>query len=59
MSKSRAEYESSTEVEKSEVVHDNNAGSLENGGAYDAAATNTLLRRLDWHIVPFLSLLYL
>lgn len=26
---------------------------------FDAARTKKLIRRLDWHIVPFLSLLYL
>lgn len=27
--------------------------------AYDHAATKKLLRRLDWHIIPFMSLIYL
>ena len=26
---------------------------------FDQARTKTLLRKLDWHLVPFLSLLYL
>lgn len=26
---------------------------------FDAKRTKTLLRKLDWHLVPFLSLLYL
>lgn len=26
---------------------------------FDAARTKKLLRKLDWHLVPFLSLLYL
>lgn len=26
---------------------------------FDIARTNSLLRKLDWHLVPFLSLLYL
>lgn len=26
---------------------------------FDAAGTKKLLRKLDWHLVPFLSLLYL
>lgn len=26
---------------------------------FDAAATKKLLRKMDWHIVPFLALLYL
>lgn len=27
--------------------------------AYDRSATKKLLRRLDWHIIPFMSLIYL
>lgn len=26
---------------------------------FDQAATKKLLRRLDWHIIPFMSLIYL
>lgn len=26
---------------------------------YDLKATRRLLRKLDWHLIPFLSLLYL
>lgn len=26
---------------------------------YDRSATKKLLRRLDWHIIPFMSLIYL
>ncbi len=26
---------------------------------FDAVRTKTLLRKLDWHLVPFLALLYL
>jgi hypothetical protein len=26
---------------------------------FDDAATKKLLRRLDWHIIPFMSLIYL
>lgn len=26
---------------------------------YDEGATKRLLRRLDWHIIPFMSLIYL
>lgn len=26
---------------------------------FDAARTKSLLRKLDWHLVPFLALLYL
>lgn len=27
--------------------------------AYDRNATKKLLRKLDWHIIPFMSLIYL
>lgn len=27
--------------------------------SFDQAATKKLLRRLDWHIIPFMSLIYL
>jgi hypothetical protein len=33
-------------------------GELETQG-YDAVSTKTLLRKLDWHIIPFMSLIYL
>ena len=33
--------------------------SAENAQPFDEAATKRLLRKLDWNIVPFLSLLYL
>ncbi|KAH8632032.1 hypothetical protein IG631_13715 [Alternaria alternata] len=26
---------------------------------YDAVATKKLLRKLDWHLIPFMSLIYL
>jgi hypothetical protein len=26
---------------------------------FDASATKKLLRKLDWHIIPFMSLIYL
>lgn len=31
----------------------------DDGPHFDAARTKKLLRKLDWHLVPFLSLLYL
>lgn len=33
--------------------------SLESGPGFDQSATKKLLRKLDWHLVPFLALLYL
>jgi hypothetical protein len=34
------------------------AGDVEPQG-FDAAATKKLLRKLDWHLIPFMSLIYL
>jgi hypothetical protein len=34
------------------------AGDVEPQG-FDAAATKMLLRKLDWHLIPFMSLIYL
>ena len=34
------------------------AGDIEPQG-FDQAATKKLLRKLDWHIIPFMSLIYL
>lgn len=51
------DYNSSSE--KVEVEHVSAPGSIEHGSIFDEAATKKLLRRLDWHLVPFLSLLYL
>ncbi|KAG9235966.1 major facilitator superfamily domain-containing protein [Amylocarpus encephaloides] len=36
-----------------------NADDDDSGPHFDTARTKTLLRKLDWHLVPFLSLLYL
>ena len=33
--------------------------SLEAGPGFDETRTKKLLRKLDWHLVPFLALLYL
>jgi hypothetical protein len=34
------------------------SGDVETQG-FDASATKKLLRKLDWHIIPFMSLIYL
>jgi hypothetical protein len=34
------------------------AGDVETQG-FDDSATKKLLRKLDWHIIPFMSLIYL
>jgi len=47
-------------AEKEAVTYLSGPGSLETGSVgFDAEATKKLLRRLDWHLVPFLALLYL
>jgi len=40
-------------------VSSNTQTSLDDGPHFDAQRTKKLLRKLDWHLVPFLSLLYL
>lgn len=37
---------------------DLSTGELESQG-FDHAATKKLLRKLDWHVIPFMSLIYL
>lgn len=37
---------------------DLSTGEVESQG-FDHAATKKLLRKLDWHIIPFMSLIYL
>jgi uncharacterized protein (UPF0335 family) len=44
--------------ELSETAVDILAGDVETQG-FDASATKKLLRKLDWHIIPFMSLIYL
>jgi hypothetical protein len=46
---------------KEQIAHAERPGSLESADSagFDEQRTKTLLRRLDWHLVPFLALLYL
>jgi hypothetical protein len=41
-----------------EATIDIASGHVETQG-FDESATKRLLRRLDWHIIPFMSLIYL
>jgi len=41
-----------------ETAVDVASGDVELQG-YDSHATKKLLRKLDWHIIPFMSLIYL
>lgn len=40
------------------AASDISTGDIEPQG-WDAQATKKLLRKLDWHIIPFMSLIYL
>lgn len=45
-----------------EVASDSGNGSgsdITDSAGFDQKATKKLLRRLDWHIIPFMSLIYL
>ncbi len=44
---------------KPEMVNESDGTSLESGPGFDQNMTKKLLRKLDWHLVPFLALLYL
>lgn len=47
-------------AEKERATHSSpNSTELGEAPRFDAEQTKALLRRLDWHLVPFLSLLYL
>lgn len=55
-------YDSSpADISAQKVQHVSRPGSVESGeiGKFTAAQTKALLRRMDWHLVPFLALLYL
>jgi hypothetical protein len=45
-------------TQPTEIAVDILAGDVETQG-FDAFATKKLLRKLDWHIIPFMSLIYL
>jgi len=50
------------QLNQKEVVHADSVDSLGDSSEtphFDAARTKTLIRKLDWHLVPFLALLYL
>lgn len=45
-----------------EVVKDVKEGNvtvIEKAPAFDAKATKKLIRKIDWHLIPFLALIYL
>lgn len=44
---------------KPEHSHESDSTSLESGTPFDVPRTKKLLRKLDFHLVPFLALLYL
>ncbi|KAG9244473.1 high-affinity nicotinic acid transporter [Calycina marina] len=40
-------------------ISDSNSVEIGEAQGFDAAATKKLVRKLDWHLIPFLSLIYL
>ncbi|TFK43569.1 major facilitator superfamily domain-containing protein [Crucibulum laeve] len=55
--KQSRESPASSVLEKPHIHHA--LGSVESGPTYDKERTHTLLRKMDWNLVPFLALLYL
>lgn len=51
-------YNMTEKKDPAETSVDILSGDVEVQG-YDAHATKKLLRKLDWHIIPFMSLIYL
>jgi hypothetical protein len=52
------EKKTPNEVAVTSATPDIADGEIETQG-YSAISTKTLLRKLDWHIIPFMSLIYL
>lgn len=46
-------------LEPTEVSAHGSVIEINEAVAYDRSATKKLLRKLDWHIIPFMSLIYL
>lgn len=44
---------------KDEKKADSVSVHIAEGQSYDAKETKRLLRKLDWHLIPFMSLIYL
>ena len=57
---STEDHSRNVSAEKERATHSSpNSTELGEAPRFDAEQTKTLLRRLDWHLVPFLALLYL
>lgn len=48
-----------TPLEQSREFASSNSISLIEAEGFDLRATKALVRKLDWHLIPFLSLIYL
>lgn len=46
-------------IEPTEISAHGSVVEINEAVAYDHSATKKLLRKLDWHIIPFMSLIYL
>jgi hypothetical protein len=46
-------------LEATEVSANGSSIDISEAAGYDHSATKKLLRKLDWHIIPFMSLIYL
>lgn len=46
-------------LEPTEVSAHGSVIEITEAAGYDRSATKKLLRKLDWHIIPFMSLIYL
>lgn len=49
----------SIKSDKPTTLTDGSVINITETAGYDDRATKKLLRRLDWHIIPFMSLIYL
>jgi hypothetical protein len=51
--------EKSVLTNQPEVISSSNSLELTESQGFDWSATQRLVRKLDWHLIPFLSLIYL
>lgn len=54
-----SEKNQSSDYEVNRTVEVGDVTSTESGGEYDENASKALVRKLDWHIMPVLVILYL
>lgn len=51
--------EKTVPLEQERELPSSNSLYLVEAGGFDLGATKKLVRKLDWHLIPFLSLIYL